>query len=195
MKHHLTFKQYRSMDLFFFAVMLCFSEALIVNAALHWFPDQLYSVSVTAAVTAIVFIRWGQWAAIHAVLGALVYCTACGGSWKQYLIYGLGNLLSLLILPLIRMFGKERIRKDPLLTLFYALCTLLLMQLGRAFTALLLGSEPKTCLSFFTTDALSGLFTMVIVWIAARLDGILEDQKTYLLRINREREEEKGGYR
>ena len=195
MKHHLTFKQYRSMDLFFFAVMLCFSEALIVNAALHWFPDQLYSVSVTAAVTAIVFIRWGPWAAIHAVIGALIYCTACGGSWKQYLIYGLGNLLSMLILPLIRMFGKERIRKDPLLTLFYALCTLLLMQLGRAFTALLLGGEPKTCLSFFTTDALSGLFTMVIVWIAARLDGILEDQKTYLLRINREREEEKGGYR
>ena len=194
MKHHLTFKQYRSMDLFFFAVMLCFSEALIVNAALRWFPDQLYSVSVTAAVTAIVFIRWGPWGAIHAVLGALVYCTACGGSGKQYLIYSLGNLLSLLVLLLIRLFGKERIRKDPLVTWLYALCTLLLMQLGRALTALLLGSEAKSCLSFFTTDALSGLFTMVIVWIAARLDGILEDQKTYLLRVNREGEEEKGGF-
>ena len=194
MKHHLIFKQYRSMDLFFFAVTLCFSEALIVNAALRWFPDQLYSVSVTAAVTAIVFIRWGPWGAIHAVLGALVYCTACGGSGKQYLIYSLGNLLSLLVLLLIRLFGKERIRKDPLVTLLYALCTLLLMQLGRALTALLLGSEAKSCLNFFTTDARSGLFTMVIVWIAARLDGILEDQKTYLLRVNREGEEEKGGF-
>ena len=189
MKRHLTFEQYRRMDLFFFAVMLCVSEALIVNAALRWFPDQLYSVSVTAALTAIVLVRWGPWAAIHAVLGGLVYCLAGGGSGKQFLIYGAGNLLSLLALALIRLFGGERIRKNALLALFYALCVLLLMQLGRALVA-----ELKTCLDFFTTDALSGLFTMVIVWIAARLDGMLEDQKTYLLRVNKEREEEKGGF-
>lgn len=194
MKRHLTFEQYRRMDLFFFAVMLCVSEALIVNAALRWFPDQLYSVSVTAALTAIVLVRWGPWAAIHAVLGGLVYCLAGGGSGKQFLIYGAGNLLSLLALALIRLFGGERIRKNALLALFYALCVLLLMQLGRALVALLLGAELKTCLDFFTTDALSGLFTMVIVWIAARLDGMLEDQKTYLLRVNKEREEEKGGF-
>ena len=60
--------------------------------------------------------------------------------------------------------------------------------------ALVLGAQLKTCFDFFTTDALSGLFTMVIIWIAARLDGILEDQKTYLLRVNKEREEEKGGF-
>jgi hypothetical protein len=194
MKRHLTFEQYRRMDLFFFAVMLCVSEALIVNAAIRWFPDQLYSVSVTAALTAIVLVRWGPWAAIHAVLGGLVYCAAGGGSGKQFLIYGLGNLLSLLSLGLIRLFGSERIRKNPLLTLLYALCTLLLMQLGRALLALVLGAQLKTCFDFFTTDALSGLFTMVILWIAARLDGILEDQKTYLLRVNKEREEEKGGF-
>ena len=68
------------------------------------------------------------------------------------------------------------------------------MQLGRALLALVLGAQLKTCFDFFTTDALSGLFTMVILWIAARLDGILEDQKTYLLRVNKEREEEKGGF-
>ena len=194
MNRHLTFAQYRRMDLFFFAVMLCVSEALIVNAAIRWFPDQLYSVSVTAALTAIVLVRWGPWAAIHAVLGGLVYCLAGGASGKQYIIYCIGNLLSLLSLLLIRAFGQERIRKTPLLTLLYALCTLLLMQLGRALLALLLGAEKQTCFDFFTTDALSGLFTMVIVWIAARLDGILEDQKTYLLRVNKEREEEKGGF-
>ena len=194
MKRHLTFEQYRRMDLFFFAVMLCISEALIVNAATRWFPDQLYTVSVTAALTAIVLMRWGPWAAIHAVLGALVTCAASGANVKQYLIYALGNLLSLSEIFLIRLFGQERIRKNVLCTLVYALSTLLLMQLGRALIALLLGAAGKTCLDFFTTDALSGLFTMVIVWISARLDGILEDQKTYLLRINREREEEKGGF-
>ena len=69
MNRRLSLKQYRNLDLFFFAVMLCISETLIVNAAIRWYPDQLYTVSVSAAITAIVMMRWGGLAAIHAVLG------------------------------------------------------------------------------------------------------------------------------
>ena len=68
------------------------------------------------------------------------------------------------------------------------------MWLGRALCALLLGSSLDVCLQFFTTDTLSGVFTMVIVWIASRLDGIFEPQKSYLLRLHREMEQEKGGF-
>ena len=71
--------------------------------------------------------------------------------------------------------------------------TLLLMQLGRALTALVLGTDFQTCLGFFTTDALSLLFTGLIIWIARRLDGIFENQRHYLLRIHNT-EEEKGGF-
>ena len=56
-----------------------------------------------------------------------------------------------------------------------------------------LGTAFRSCLGFFTTDALSLLFTGVIVWIARRLDGIFEDQKHYLLRVHK-KEEEKGGF-
>ena len=193
MNRHLTFQQYRSLDLFFFAVMLALSETLIVRAAGHWYPDQLYTVSVTAAITALVLMRWGPWAAIHAALGGVVFCLAAGGSAKQMLVYALGNELALLNLLLIRLRGKQRIRENKLLTLLFALLTLVLMQFGRAGMALLLGATTADALDFFTTDALSGLFTMVIVWIASRLDGVFEDQKTYLLRVHEQMEREKGG--
>ena len=191
---HLTFRQYRSLDLFFFAGILLISELLIVNAAGRWFPDQLYTVSVSAAVTAIVLMRWGLWAALHAFWGGAVFCFAAGGSLRQFAVYCLGNEAALLSLFLIHRFGKDRIRTDKLLTLLFALCTQLFMQGGRALIALLSGASPDICLSFFTADALSDVFTMVVLWIASRLDGILEDQKSYLLRLHRQMELEKGGY-
>ena len=107
-------------------------------------------------------------------------------------------LFALLSLIWFRIFGKERISEDGILTVFFALATQLFMQLGRAVTAFILlraspGSAPpgtqsfagalSFCIGFITTDALSGLFTAVILWIARRQDGLFEDQKHYLLRI------------
>lgn len=194
MNRHMTLKQYRNMDLFLFAVMLIISESLIVNAAIRWFPDQLYTVSVCAAIVSIVLMRWGGWAAIHAVLGGVVYCFWAGGSPKQFVIYAVGNLFSMISLLLIRMLGKERICGNVLLTLLFALCTQLFMQMGRACVSFVMGSPISTGFSFITTDALSGLFSMVIVWIASRLDGVFEDQISYLLRVQAEAREEKGGF-
>ena len=110
MNRHLTLKQYRNLDLFFFAVMLILSETLTVSAGIRWYPDQLYTVSVSAAITAIVMMRWGPWAAIHAVLGGIVYCLAAKGTPRQFVIYGAGNLFALLSLLMIRLMGNERIR-------------------------------------------------------------------------------------
>ena len=192
MNRSFSFRQYRAIDLGLFALLLFVSESLIVRAARFWFPDQLYTVSVVAAVTAIVMMRWGPWAAIHALLGGLVFSLNSGASARQVLIYCLGNLLSLLMLLPLRLLGWDRIRRDGFLSVCFGLVTLLLMQLGRALTALLLGASLPDCAGFFTTDSLSLLFTGVILWIVRRLDGIFEDQKHYLLRIHKE--EEKGGY-
>ena len=194
MNHRYSFRQYRGIDLTLFAVMLCITETLIVHAASRWFADQLYTASVVGAVTAIVLMRWGPWAAVHAALGGAVFCLASHGSAQQLLIYCAGNLLSLVMLLPRRALGPERIRESAFLSVVFGLGTLLLMQLGRALTALLLGTEAYACLGFFTTDVLSLLFTGVIVWIARRLDGIFEDQKHYLLRIHKPEEEEGGRY-
>ncbi len=189
MNREYSFSQYRGIDLTLFAVILCVSETLIVRAASYWYADQLYTVSVVGAVTAIVLMRWGPWAAIHAVLGGLVYVLVSGGSARQILVYCAGNLLSLLILFPLRALGKERVRNDGFLSVTFGLAVLLLMQLGRALAAFAMGTAFRSCLGFFTTDALSLLFTGVIVWIARRLDGIFEDQKHYLLRIHKANKE------
>ena len=215
----MTFRQYRQMDLTVFGAMLVVAEALIVLAATRWFPAEAYTVSIVAAVTSIVLMRWGPWAAIHAVLGGLVYCFVSGGQPGQYLIYCAGNLFALLALLWFRIpgkdrtsgsdrtSGKERIREDGFLTVIFGLTVQLLMQLGRAAVAFALlraspGSAPagtqsiagalSFCIGFVTTDALSGFFTAVILWIARRQDGLFEDQKHYLLRIQEAEKEERG---
>ncbi len=71
--------------------------------------------------------------------------------------------------------------------------TLVLMQLGRFCVSLIFGTPAVQALGFFTTDVISLLFTLVIIWIVRRLDGMLEDQNHYLLRVQKEQEEEKGG--
>ena len=191
MKRRISFRQYRAIDLALFAAMLCVSEWLLVTAATRWFPDQLYTVSLVGALTAIVMLRWGPWAAIHAALGGLVFALASHGSGKQLLIYAGGNLLSLVMLLPLRRLGGEKIRSDAFLSVCFGLAALLLMQLGRMLLAMAFDTPPRNALGFFTTDTLSLLFTGLILWIARRADGILEDQKHYLLRIHKE---EKGGF-
>lgn len=191
MERHWTFAQYRTADLCCFAVIGGICEYIMTVAAGKWFPGQLYTVSVTAAVSTIVLMRWGAWAGIHALLGGAVFCLASGGSARQYAIYGIGNLACLVLLPLLRGEGKTRIRSDKLQTGAFALGVTLAMQLGRALVALALGTELSACVGFFTTDALTDLFTVVVVSLARNLDGIFEDQKSYLLRISKQ---EKGGF-
>lgn len=194
MKRQLTFKEYRQLDLTLFALILGLSEFVIVMAGTRWFRNELYTVSVTAAVCAIVMMRWGAWAAIHAVVGGAVFCGASGASGAQFAIYCGGNLAGLGALMLLRALGSERVRKDAVLSLLFGVVTLVLMQLGRAAIAWCLGAELGSCVGFFTTDALSGLFSMVIIHIVRQLDGIFEDQKNYLIRLQGQQEKEKGGF-
>ena len=192
MDRHITFEQYRSIDLTILALVLGFCQYLTHMASTMWFPEQLYVVSPVAAMTALVMMRWNGWAAIHAGLGGVIFAVLAGGDAKQILIYGLGNLLGLGAMVMFKILGKERIRKDALMAIVFAVLTQVLMQLGRAAVALVFGYPADALLGFITTDILSGLFTLVIVWIIRRIEGLFEDQKNYLLRIQREQKVERG---
>ena len=165
---------------------------MIHFAATVLYTDQRYVVSPVAAVAALVMMRWNGWAAIHILLGGVLYALMAGGNWQHILIYGGGNLLALIALLMLKCVGKERIRKDGLLTMLYALLTQLLMQVGRSVVAAVLGFPAGALLGVLTTDLLSGLFSMVILWSIRRVDGLFEDQKQYLLRIAREQKNERG---
>lgn len=190
MKKQRTWKQYRAIDLAMFGIILVICEFIIVMAARFWFPGQPFTVSLAAAVTTIVYMRWGYWGGIHAALAGLVFGFFQGASANQYLIYIAGNLLSLVSVPVLIKIGKERVRESTM-GMLYPIFVLLLMQTGRAAAALLMGAEPGSVIGFYTTDSLSMLFTFVIIWIARRLDGVWEDQIHYLLRVNAKEEAEK----
>ena len=189
-----TVAQYRAIDLFLFAAMLAVFEYAVTVAATRWFPRQAYTVSLTPVITAIVMMRWGPWAAIHAALGGVVFCAASGATLRQYIIYIAGNLLGLTALVYRRARGPENIRQDALRSMFFGLMTALLMQAGRAIVAIIMGVAPESALGFVTTDAITLLLTVVIMWIVRRLDGVFEEQTHYLRRVQEEARQERGGY-
>lgn len=191
MQRQLTFRQYRGMDLTMLTGLLVVCESLIVLAATRWFPGEPYTLSLTAAVTAIVMVRWGLWGAIPAGLGALAFCIASGATAGQYLIYIGGNMLALLLARLVRGEGWQKVKGDALTALVYGAASALLMQLGRFLLACVLGTPPATAAGFITTDTLSTLFAALLVWIARRLDGVLEEQRHYLARVREEMERER----
>lgn len=194
MKRQLTYGEYRAVDLSLFALMLTFSEFVITSAATKWFPGQPFTVSVTGAMCAIVLMRWGLWAGIHAVVGGAVYCFVSGATVQQYIIYCVGNLFCLVCFFLIGKDKGEKLRRDKLLSMLFGVAVMLTMQLGRAVIAMAFGSSFSSCIDFVTTDTLSILFAMVIVYTVRQQDGIFENQKLYLIRLQKQNKKTKGGF-
>jgi hypothetical protein len=191
MKHQITFRQYRAMDIFLFTALLCVGEMLITLGATRWFPAEPWTLSLVPAVTAIVMVRWGGFAAIPAFFGALCFCLVSGASLPQYVIYCVGNLAALALTQFLYRFGWKRLHDQVLLALLYGFLMALTMQLGRALIALVMGNPLALCLGFITTDVLSGIFSALLVWIMRKLDGMLEEQKHYLRRVAEEMERER----
>lgn len=185
-KNQISFKQYRAIDLSILGAVLLVTQTLITRATNRAYADQLYVVSPVAVVVALTMMRWGPWAAIHAVLGGAVLCAASGGGPQHYLIYCVGNVFSMAALLFFRYPGKEQVRTSGFLSLSFAFSVQVLMMLGRGAMALVLGHGITAAIGFIASDSLSFLFTLLIIWIVRRIDGLFEDQKKYLLRIQSE---------
>ena len=191
MNRQLSLGQYRAIDLGILLLIQTFCQLLLYFATNFWFPEQLYVASPVAGMAALVMMRWGPFAALHAAVGGLVYAWLSGGTWQHLAIYAGGNLLSLGALGMLKFLGKERVRQSAFCALMFGLLVQVLMMTGRALMSLLLGGTPEGCVGFLTTDVLSVLLTLFIIWIVRKADGLFEDQITYLLRMEREREAER----
>ena len=138
--------------------------------------------------------RWNchrhAYAAVSAVAVGLAFCAASGAEPRQYLIYCVGNLFMLFGLIFLKKAGRERVRESALMCIVYVLVTFLLAQVGRFCISLIFGADAKMLIQFITTDSLSALFAVIGVLIVRNIDGLFEDQKTYLLRLDAERREQ-----
>lgn len=188
---NLSFKQYRAIDLGILAAILAVAEWMTASAATKWFPTELYTLSPTIAVVCIVMMRWGGYAAIHAAVGGAAFCIASGATFAQFAVYCVGNCFALLALIMFKALGKEKIREKYYFTILFAAAAFLAAQLGRWLVGLIFGAPADSIVGFFTTDLLSLLFAVVVVLISRRVDGLFEDQKSYLIRTEAERKRQR----
>lgn len=186
--NNITFKQYQKIDICIFSALLVLSEAVTTLATVNWFDKQPVAISTTLLFISIVMMRWGAFAIIPAALGGAVYCFVSGASTEQYIIYVLGNCLVMLSLIWFRFFKKEDVRRGGFKLFFFVLGNYVLMQLGRWLVSIPFGGF-KMILTFLTTDIISLLFAAVIMFILRGMDGMIEDQKAYLFRLQREKDD------
>ena len=186
----LTFKQYRQIDLTILCIITAVFEAIATLASNQWFALQAMTVSIVLTLTCITMMRWGPYAALPAFIGAFVYCYISKATLPQYFIYCLGSLFCLLPLPLLLILGKERVRNNFVIRMLFIIETYLVIGVGRWICSLPFDFTINTLSVFIFADILSLLFAIVVLTIAKNVDGLIEDQKSYLLRLDRERKAE-----
>ena len=187
---NITFKQYRNIDLSIIAILLVISETITTIATNKWFYAQPIAITTTFLFICIGMMRWSGFSTIYAILGGLVFCIASGANPEQYLIYIVGNLFTLLSLLWFIPFKKEDVRKGGFKLVLFTVSAYLMMQVGRWIVALFFGAGFSDLIGFLTSDIITLLFGVVLMFVLRNVDGMIEDQKAYLFRLQREREAE-----
>ena len=184
-------RQYRLTDLFLFAVILVVFEVILHFAfqALH--GDFIFSPML--AITLIVMMRWGWPAVFYAIGDGLLFCLLnmkdANFAPHMFAIYIIGNAFVALLLLMTRFMGKKRIRDKWYFSLLFTTAGWIAAVLGRAIVAACFGlSFTATLLAHFG-DLVSFAICLVIILVMRRLDGMFEDQKDFLKRLDDERKE------
>lgn len=183
----ISFKQYKFTDLFLFAVILIAFELILHFAFIAFDGDFTFSPMVPIVI--LITMRWGWVSVFYAVGDGALFCLLNGGSWQNYLIYCVGNAFIMLVLVLHKIAGKEKIRKKIFLTLSYVGLAWLATILGRSAVAVCLGANFVAVFTGQLYELISLVVGILIVFIMRRLDGMFEDQKSYLKRLDEERKE------
>ena len=182
----MTFGRYRFVDLLIFSVVTFVFECITTLATSKWFAGQPVAISITLALILITMHRWGPYSAVIAVAGGVAFCVASGASWEHYLIYAIGNIFALTSLAYFKLFGKEAVRHSFLKTLLFAATSYLSVAIGRWLISLMFGSGIRELLGFILSDLITLLFATVILYAGRGVDGLIEDQKQYVIRVNEE---------
>lgn len=172
-------------------------EVIIVFASNKWFIERPFTISVVTVILALMLMRWGVWAVVQSIALALAYAitfsllTKNGLMMQTLIIYGVGNCFCLLLLIPFKIIGKQKIRDKTLLSALFVVLVYLTTHLGYSILSVcLFNAGFGVFYNFFVYDSISLLFGVVIILILRRLDGMFEDQKTYLLRVYKANKEE-----
>lgn len=188
--NQLTFKQYRQIDLFIWCILTAVFEAIASLASNKWFVLQAMTISISLTMVAITMMRWNAFAVLPSLIGALASCIASGAETKEYLVYCGGSIFCLLALPVLKALKKDRVKKSFPYLLVFTVSLYLSLVLGRWICSLIFELSLSSILAFLGTDVLSLLFALLVLSLTKSADGLFEDQKAYLFRLERERNEQ-----
>ncbi|MBD5585602.1 MAG: hypothetical protein HDQ88_11005 [Clostridia bacterium] len=187
-----SYNQYKLVDILLFMVIMTALEAVNVFAIRVWFADSVitFSVSLMFTVSLIVLVRWNWLGAIFPPLHGVLYSAFLGAPVETYVIYAVGNSFLLFTWFLFKVIPKEKLFSRWYLTLIYPVIAFVLVIFGRALVALCFGNDFLAILGTnFYAESLNAVFALMALLVLRRADGMLEDQKTYLKRVAREKDE------
>ena len=198
----ISFARYRATDLLIFAAILVAFGLISFFAFTRWFASDIstFFFSVGIPVSLLVMVRWGWYGMFYAVADGLLYCTlsvlSSGGDYSSmvlrcYLTYAAGGAFVGLAYLMVRFMGYRRITSAWYFTLLYMLCGWVAVLVGRVLVSLCFGENFLAALLGFMgpSELLSLAMGAVILLIMRRLDGMMENQRDYLIRLDKERRE------
>lgn len=185
--NQITFKQYRTIDILILVALTILFEGVATLATAKWFALQPVAISIGLAMVCILMMRWGLPAAFAAFASGFTFCLLSGATPLQFVIYCIGNIFALLGMVWFKVFGKEGIRHSMWLITLFVSTAYLGQVLGRSLIAIAFGDNWSTLITFATTDIMTLVFAVLVIILFRKTEGMLEDQKTYLLRMEHDR--------
>lgn len=183
MNKRLSFKEYRAIDLLIYTAIVIIFE-IISQKAVSWLNVSI-SFSLFFALSLLVIMRWNFYAIIPVLGSQITYSIMLGSSLKNYLVYIIGSIF-IFIVTLFFVKGKEKM-KNPWIIVLYIFSGYFAVEIGRSFIAIFFGSSFfKTLVGFLGTDIINIFIAFLIIFIARRQDGVFEDQKSFLIRKEKE---------
>lgn len=185
--------QYRLTDLFLFAVILIVAELLAFYAP-RLFPNNAdFVFSLMVPIVLLVMMRWGWPSVFYAVGDGLLVCLLNMGNENfnnsLFGVYVIGNAFIAFSLIMTKFPGKEKIAGKWYFSVLFVIVGWLAVFLGRACAGACFGLGFVNVLQSQLWDLLSLAVGIALILILRRLDGMFEDQKHYLLRVEKEKRE------
>ncbi len=186
MNKSISFNTYKYFDIIIFTLLIIFFEWFSMKGLAIF--NGMYYLSLFLVLSLITMLRW-KWFAIIPIFAAGLTraIVACGGIDVNYiLMYAFGNLFSLIAILWVYRF-KENITKNHYLLLFvltgfFGYC------IGQTIFGSIIFNKNfiDLLISIASVESLNAIISFIVILIASRQKGLLEDQKEYVLKTQQE---------
>lgn len=186
MNKNISFNAYKTFDITIFTLLTIFFEWFSMKGLSIF--NGMYYISLFLVLSLIVMLRWKWYAIIPMIAAGFTRAiVAMGGFDVNYiLMYVGGNLFSLLSIIWIFKF-KENITKNHYLLLFvltgfFGYC------LGQTVFGTIIFNRNfiDLLISIASVESLNAIISFIVIFIASRQKGLLEDQKEFIKKTQQE---------